>query len=392
MAKIALCGITTNKNFSKNGEAKMVAKISAELRRQGHIIDRFDVTDNINMSFGISKLVYDKNYAYKEYLRTLRKFDPDICLTFTDFDSSSIVAAKEIGAKTVLFYNMHNLVCPLWNALDWKSDYCHTPGIARCLLHTVMAYNNQHITGPMNQVSGRMFNLIKLASYFGNYKISKLADLYIVPSKGMFNELISFGINRKNISLIRYGIDISEWKPSRTKPKNKNILFYSFPSPEKGVNYFIELAKRFYDDGKNNLKFIMLKSSHKDIPPNVTQVEWINEQDKLIKLVQSAYAVIVPSVWEDPSPLVCVESMAAGKPVIGFDVMGLREQIVDKKTGFIVKKGDLEMLYLKIKELAEDENLANTMGIAGRKRVIEYFNSSKTHEKYSETINKLIKS
>ena len=29
MAKIALCGITTNKNFSKNGEAKRVAKICA---------------------------------------------------------------------------------------------------------------------------------------------------------------------------------------------------------------------------------------------------------------------------------------------------------------------------------------------------------------------------
>lgn len=390
MAKIALCGITTNKNFSKNGEARMVTNISNELKQRGHIVHSFDVTESINMPWGTSKLVYDKNYAYKKYLDKLSKFNPDICLTFTDFDASSIMAAKNVGAKTVLFYNMHNLVCPFWNSLDWKSNYCHMPGLVKCLFHNTVAYNNQHITGPMDQISGRIFNSIKLLSYFRNYKNGKLADLYIVPSKGMLDELIGFGIKRNYIKLIRYGVDINVWKPSRTKVKTKNILFYSFPSPEKGVNYFINLAKRFSEDKNNHLKFIMLKNAYKNVPQNITKIDWVDKQDKLIKLIQSAYVVVVPSIWEDPLPLVCMESMAVGKPVIGFDVMGLREQIADKETGFIVKKGDSEMLYLKTKEIIENENLANIMGIMGRKRAIRYFNSKETYEKYVAVINKLI--
>ncbi|NDV87930.1 glycosyltransferase [Aurantimonas aggregata] len=68
--------------------------------------------------------------------------------------------------------------------------------------------------------------------------------------------------------------------------------------------------------------------------PNITFLGWV-EEDRLRRLIGEAIATIYVPVEEDfgMSP---VESMAAGKPVIGVAEGGLRETIVDGETGILL--------------------------------------------------------
>ena len=78
------------------------------------------------------------------------------------------------------------------------------------------------------------------------------------------------------------------------------------------------------------------------------------------------------SRWE-ASPLVVLEAMRAGIPVVAYDIGGVRELLEDGVTGYMVPTGDAEALSIRLRELARDPELASAMGLAGRARFLERF-------------------
>lgn len=78
--------------------------------------------------------------------------------------------------------------------------------------------------------------------------------------------------------------------------------------------------------------------------------------------------VVQPSRW-DPFPLVVLEAMANGLPVVGTAVDGIAEQVLDGTTGLLVPDEDAAGLAAAIGRLADDHDLRRDMGAAGRERV-----------------------
>ena len=74
--------------------------------------------------------------------------------------------------------------------------------------------------------------------------------------------------------------------------------------------------------------------------------------------------------------MVCLEAMAAGKPVICLDLGGPAVQVT-RETGFKVLARDseqvIEVIAQHMRQLAENEDLRRAMGAAGRRRVREVF-------------------
>jgi glycosyltransferase involved in cell wall biosynthesis len=67
-------------------------------------------------------------------------------------------------------------------------------------------------------------------------------------------------------------------------------------------------------------------------------------------------------------PLVVLEAMRAGLPVVASDVGGIREAVQAGRTGVLVPRGDEASLRSALKRLIEDGALRRTMGDAGRAR------------------------
>lgn len=83
--------------------------------------------------------------------------------------------------------------------------------------------------------------------------------------------------------------------------------------------------------------------------------------------------VVVPSTAEECMPLVILEAMAAGRPVIGSRLSGIPEAIVDGATGMTFPIGDVAALAAAIREAAGDPARLKAMGAAGRRRWEERF-------------------
>lgn len=80
---------------------------------------------------------------------------------------------------------------------------------------------------------------------------------------------------------------------------------------------------------------------------------------------------VLPSVWREPCPLVALEALATGRPVIASRVGGL-EELVNRESGFLVEPGDEEQLETAMHTLAEEEALRARLGAGARQQVCRF--------------------
>ena len=58
----------------------------------------------------------------------------------------------------------------------------------------------------------------------------------------------------------------------------------------------------------------------------------------------------MPSEWYENNPMTIIESYSVGTPVIGANIGGIPEIIVEGKTGYLFENGIVEDLKKKLKE------------------------------------------
>ncbi len=83
--------------------------------------------------------------------------------------------------------------------------------------------------------------------------------------------------------------------------------------------------------------------------------------------------VLVHLSLREGLPRAVVQGLASGKPAVGFALDGTPEVIIEVKTGFILKPGDVTGVAEKINFLLENPDKAREMGSAGRTMVSEKF-------------------
>jgi glycosyltransferase involved in cell wall biosynthesis len=68
-------------------------------------------------------------------------------------------------------------------------------------------------------------------------------------------------------------------------------------------------------------------------------------------------------------PYVGLDTMAHGRPIVGFDVPGIRDLVEHGVTGLLAPAGDVDALASHLQRLARDPELRLTLGAAARTRV-----------------------
>lgn len=90
--------------------------------------------------------------------------------------------------------------------------------------------------------------------------------------------------------------------------------------------------------------------------------------DELEQLYNRSAIHVIPS-YAEGLPVVCIEAMAHGRPVVGTDVAGIAELVVHGETGFLVPPRDPDALRAALLQLLADRSLRRRMGLAGRERI-----------------------
>jgi glycogen(starch) synthase len=88
----------------------------------------------------------------------------------------------------------------------------------------------------------------------------------------------------------------------------------------------------------------------------------------LAELHAGAEFFVLPSIADEGLPLVCVEALASGLPVVATRSGGVEELVEDEFNGLLVDKGDEEGLSAAVRRISSDTELRNSMSRNARTR------------------------
>jgi glycosyltransferase involved in cell wall biosynthesis len=118
--------------------------------------------------------------------------------------------------------------------------------------------------------------------------------------------------------------------------------------------------------------------NYRDLVDNLgltSQVHFLGRvpHNELPPIYTAADIFILPSVIQEAFPLVVLEAMACGKPVIVSDLPGVRSMIDDGRNGLLVQPGNLQDLVKKINILLESADKRRDYGNCGRLKVKQQY-------------------
>jgi glycosyltransferase involved in cell wall biosynthesis len=116
-------------------------------------------------------------------------------------------------------------------------------------------------------------------------------------------------------------------------------------------------------------------------------VEFLGRRDpgQVRSLMERAGGLVVPSIYEG-MPLVVLEAMEAGLPVIASRVSGIPEVVIDGETGWLVPPEDPPALAAALDEWRRDPGEARRRGEAGRRRLETLYSTAGTAARWLDLV------
>ena len=135
-------------------------------------------------------------------------------------------------------------------------------------------------------------------------------------------------------------------------------------------------------------KLVRLTEQHR----LTNQIKFINHCKDMALAYKISDIVISPSIEPEAFGRVAVEAQSMEKLIIASNIGGSNETIINEKTGFLFKAGDVNALSKKIiQAVTMDEMSIKLIGKEGRKNVIKKFNVEKmcfsTYSEYKRLLN-----
>jgi len=111
------------------------------------------------------------------------------------------------------------------------------------------------------------------------------------------------------------------------------------------------------------------------------RVKFLGIRTDIPELMRASDAFALTSLSEDAS-LTLLEAMASGLPVAVTAVGGNPEIVRHEREGLLFARGDVNACADALRRLFRDSELAERLGAAGRERVVERYQLSRTVEEY----------
>ena len=214
-------------------------------------------------------------------------------------------------------------------------------------------------------------------NWAGRIDASKMVKVYNGYEASDINVGVNVGANANDIKPLREKLNLNNNTVLVGMVGRVNLI--------KGQFYFIQIAAVAKAAGLN-CHFVMVGDAYKGYeylyPQLENQIATLGLQNTIINLyyqpnaaalIQQLDIFILPSIKPDSFPVVILEAMAAGKPIIATNQGGAQEQIDDSVTGFLVPINDATIAAQKLGVLVNNPDMRTQMGQAGAKKLQEQF-------------------
>jgi glycosyltransferase involved in cell wall biosynthesis len=194
---------------------------------------------------------------------------------------------------------------------------------------------------------------------------------FIAVSESTKSELVRMGLRAENVEIIYNGIDHDAYSPDESARSSAPLVFcVTRLKKYKGAHLLVKAmmeVKRQIPGVKlilagkgsyeNKLRALIEKLGLED---TIEFVGYVNREEKA-DLYRRARVVVNPSAKEGWG-LTVIEANACGTPVVAADSQGLRDSVIDGKTGLLYPHCDTDAMARAIVKLLKDDDLRAKLG------------------------------
>tara|TARA_B100000315_G_scaffold33361_1_gene28042 strand:+ start:1182 stop:2279 length:1098 start_codon:yes stop_codon:yes gene_type:complete len=136
----------------------------------------------------------------------------------------------------------------------------------------------------------------------------------------------------------------------------------------------------------NQMEIMCKKIDELELNEFAEIVEYINDP---VSYYSKSYIYFQPSLIESHG-IAVIDAMASGLPCVVSNVGGLRESIINNKTGFLVAPTNVNGFVEKIVLLLDNVELSKRLGLSGKRFAHEKFSEDLQKYKFLTLYNKLV--
>lgn len=360
-----------------SGEEHAAASLADLLKEKGHEVEFFrrSSAEVEGKAAGKVKAFFtgiSNPLAARALARRLDEYRPDLVQVQNLYPLLSPDVFRPIrkrGIPIVMRCPNYRLFCPNGLCFDRTQQVCEACFGGRewnCFLKNCEGSRFKSLgyalRGWAARVSGRILDNV---------------DMFIVQTEFQKRKFMAQGISAERIGIvpgIMPKIRSEGWTPGT------RITFVGRVSPEKGIEDFLECARRL-----PQLEFAVA-GSHEGMPGIVEKapgnVRWLGflSGDALRQAYLDSRIILIPSKWYEGFPNVIVMGMMLAKPIVTADIGATGSIIADGRTGRLYPPGDATALTQVVSELHGDLGLCEQFGTAGRQEAEALYARDRIYE------------
>lgn len=237
------------------------------------------------------------------------------------------------------------------------------------------------------------------------YKVSEflsfvnftLSDKIVLHSKNLLYEWNMKKFQKKVFIAHEYFLDFDHFYLKKDFRDRQNLVGYIGTLTEaKGIlNYVLAIPKviekrndlKFLIAGKGSLFDLIVNQLHKsNLNDTVTCLGWI-PHDKLPEYLNETKLLVIPSYTES-GPIIALEAMACGTPILITRVGQISNMINDGENGFILENNSPECIAANIIRVLSSNNLEQVI-LNAKDLVRQNFTYESAVEKYKMVLESI---
>jgi len=312
------------------------------------------------------------------------------------FIGTSLIVAPELkGIKSVMCTTIESYptLCPKGDRIYLGKEECKK----RCSFKLFIGCQRKSAEfGKMKNRWYLKYNPLFLLFLYHYYsRLSKsLNSVHLIAISDYVKRVLNFH-GKKVENVIPNALEVNNFSQNNLKeiPGQKiKILYFGSLTEFKGPLLLVQAIKglnvqgHFYGNGnlKNQIEYLIKKNRidaqiHSQVP-----------YSQVPKIYQESDIVVFPSVWPEPFGRISIEAMAAGKPVIGYNIGGIKE-VITPKTGILVEPGNVPELRQAIIRLIKNKKIRKIMGKNGQEQARKNYDAPIVIQKLIKTYQALIR-
>ena len=267
-----------------------------------------------------------------------------------------------------------------------------------------------HALGPVKRRHQGAEDTSPLERQWLEPSVGRSVDRIIATCSDEVFELKAMGIDRRRISVVPCGVDLDLFSgrgPAESRTRVHRILSVGRLVPRKGVDLVIAALPALLDAGLDVELLIVGGGGNAAALADDAEAHRLLEaatglgvqdrvhfrgqvpRDAMAAIFRSADAVVC-APWYEPFGIVPLEAMACGVPVVAAAVGGLRDTVLDRKTGLHVPPRDPAAIAAAVAALLGDPALRRALGAAGETRARTRYSwdrvAAETERAYRQTV------